>query len=175
MPQEDYARHFGCPVRFGQPEEAVVFDSRILSKPIAGRNPEVQRVAEEFLKTVIDALPRDLVAKVETLITRQLTSPKCTVGLIAGQLAMHPRTLQRRLQDEGVRFDTLIDRVRKSRAASYLAQPDLHLITVTRLLGYARQTSLNQSCLRWFGCSPTEVRRRALKPATAGRRRTAIA
>jgi AraC-like DNA-binding protein len=36
------------------------------------------------------------------------------------------------------------------------------LITVTTLLGYTRQTSLNQSCLRWFGCSPLQFRRQAV-------------
>ena len=161
MPMTSYRRYFSCPVRFGQKDNAVVFDSRWLQKSVAGRNPEVQRVAEVYLKSVIDALPRDLAGKVEALVSRQLTNPKCTIDLIAGQLAMHPRTLQRRLREEGIRFDALIDHVRRSRAENYLAQRDMHLIRITQLLGYTRQTSLNQSCLRWFGCSPMEFRKRA--------------
>jgi AraC-like DNA-binding protein len=119
-----------------------------------------------FLKSVIDELPRDLPGRVEALINRQLTNPKCTINLIAGQLAMHPRTLQRRLQEDGIRFDTLLDSVRKARAEDYLAQRDMHLINVTQLLGYTRQTSLNQSCLRWFGCSPLQFRKRATDAVT---------
>jgi AraC-like DNA-binding protein len=162
MPLEIYHRHFLCPVRFEQKDNAVVFESQVLKKPVAGRNPEIQRIAEVFLKSVIDSLPRDLAGRVEALISRQLTNPQCTINLIAGQLAMHPRTLQRRLQEDGVRFDTLLDNVRKARAADYLAQRDMHLITVTQLLGYTRQTSLNQSCLRWFGCSPLQFRKQAI-------------
>jgi AraC-like DNA-binding protein len=162
MPMEIYRRHFPCPVRFGQKGNSAVFDSRVLKRPVAGRNPEIQRVAEIFLKNVVDNLPRDMAGKVESLIEQQLTSPKCTINLIASQLAMHPRTLQRRLQEEGLRFDTLLDNVRKARAEDYLAQRDMHLITVTTLLGYTRQTSLNQSCLRWFGCSPLQFRRQAV-------------
>jgi AraC-like DNA-binding protein len=166
MPLATYQRYFPWPVRFESNDNSVVFDSRVLRKPVAGRNPEIQRLAEVFLKSVIDSLPRDLAGRVEALITRQLTNPQCTINLIAGQLAMHPRTLQRRLQEDGVRFDTLLDNVRKARAADYLAQPDMHLITVTQLLGYTRQTSLNQSCLRWFGCSPLQFRKQAISGAT---------
>jgi AraC-like DNA-binding protein len=166
MPLALYKRHFAWPVRFEQKENAVVFDSRVLKKPVAGRNPEIQRLAESFLRTVIDDLPRNLAGRVEALINRQLTNPKCTINLIAGQLAMHPRTLQRRLQEDGIRFDTLLDNVRKARAEHYLSQRDMHLITVTQLLGYTRQTSLNQSCLRWFGCSPLQFRRQAIGDAT---------
>jgi AraC-like DNA-binding protein len=169
MPLAMYKRHFFCPIRFEQKENAVVFDSRVLKKPVAGRNPEIQRLAESFLRTVIDGLPRDLPGRVEALVNRQLTNPKCTINLIAGQLAMHPRTLQRRLQEDGIRFDTLLDNVRKARAEDYLAQRDMHLITVTQLLGYTRQTSLNQSCLRWFGCSPLQFRKQAIDTAAHGR------
>jgi AraC-like DNA-binding protein len=164
LPLGVYREHLSCPVRFGEAENAVVIDSRVLGKSVAGRNPEIHRIAEGFLKSVIDVLPRDLAGKVEALISQQLMNPKCTIDLIAGQLAMHPRTLQRRLREDDTRFDVLIDNVRKSRAADYLAQPDMRLTTVTHLLGYTRQTSLNQSCLRWFGCSPLQVRKQVNKP-----------
>lgn len=161
LPPHVYRQHFSCPVRFGQRENAVVFDSRMLEKPVAGRNPKIHRVAQRFVDGIIGALPHGLAGKVEALISRQLPNPKCTVDLIAGQLAMHPRTLQRRLREEGVRFDVLIDNLRKSRAAEYLVQRDMRLTAIAHLLGYTRQSSLNQSCLRWFARTPLQIRAQA--------------
>jgi AraC-like DNA-binding protein len=154
----DYRRYFPCRLVFGQESNAVVFDSKGLKTPVADSNPEIRRVAEAFVAHIVERYPRDLRGQVEALIQRQLSSPQCTVSIIADQLAMHPRTLQRRLESIGLRFDTLIDNLRKERALEYLKQPGIRLIAVAQLLGYTEQTSLNRSCQRWFGMSPQDVR-----------------
>jgi AraC-like DNA-binding protein len=71
---------------------------------------------------------------------------------------MHPRTLQRRLATEGVRFQDLLDRERRELARRYLAEPLLELSQVARLLGYAEQSTLNRSFQRWFGITPGRYR-----------------
>ena len=83
---------------------------------------------------------------------------QCSVDAIANQLAMHPRSLQRRLAKEGVRCHDLIERERRALAERYLAEPGLHLCQVAGLLGYAEQSTLNLACRRWFGKTPRQYR-----------------
>jgi AraC-like DNA-binding protein len=83
---------------------------------------------------------------------------QCSVEAIADQLAMHPRTLQRRLATEGMSCQDVIDRERRTLAARYLGEPRLHLGQVAGLLGYTEQSALNRSCRRWFGKTPREYR-----------------
>lgn len=46
-----------------------------------------------------------------------------------------------------------------SLAASKLTPFDF-LSQLTREIGYAEQSVLTRSCRRWFGCSPTDYRKR---------------
>jgi AraC-like DNA-binding protein len=80
------------------------------------------------------------------------------VEAIGEQLAMHQRTLQRRLATKRVRCQDLIERERRDQAARYLADRRLHLSQIAGLLGYAEQSTLNRSCRRWFGKTPRQYR-----------------
>ena len=71
---------------------------------------------------------------------------------------MHPRTLQRRLREEGTSFEEIKDDVRRDAAARYLSQPDIPLTKVAALLGYSESSVLARSCRRWFDSSPRKVR-----------------
>jgi len=65
-----------------------------------------------------------------------------TVGLpsiddIARRLATSPRSLQRRLRDEGVTFADLVRRTREDLARRYLKDPGLTVTEVADLLGFS--------------------------------------
>jgi AraC-like DNA-binding protein len=77
---------------------------------------------------------------------------------VANMLNMHPRTLQRRLMQEGTTFEKVRDDVRKRMAEIYLANEIVPLAQVAHLLGYANQSVLTRSCLRWFGKTPLAMR-----------------
>jgi AraC-like DNA-binding protein len=73
---------------------------------------------------------------------------------------MSPRTLQRRLAEEGGVFNDLLDTIRFRAAKSYLAQGDIAGSEVAYLLGFAEQSSFNRAFKRWSGLTPSEYRRR---------------
>ena len=77
---------------------------------------------------------------------------------VANMLHMHPRTLQRRLTTEGTTFEKVRDDVRRRMAEIYLANEVVPLAHVAHLLGYANQSVLTRSCLRWFGKTPLAMR-----------------
>ena len=83
---------------------------------------------------------------------------QCSVDAIASELALHPRTMQRRLALEGTSCQQVIERERRAHADRYLAEPDLELGQVAALLGYTEQSALNRSCRRWFGMTPRQYR-----------------
>ena len=81
-------------------------------------------------------------------------------GLIvnADDLGIHPRTLQRRLKEEGESFESIKDAVRREAALKYLRQRSLPLIQVAAALGYSETSVLSRSCYRWFAASPKKLR-----------------
>ena len=153
-----YREVFDCAVSFGQPGNGVLFPRQLLERRIDGGNPRICAEAERFVTHLIRRNPLDLACQIEELIARQLAGGACSLSDIAGQLAMHERTLQRRLDEQHVRFADLLDRVRQKQAREFLSQPALPLPEVASLLGYSEQRSLSRACRRWFGTTPAALR-----------------
>jgi AraC-like DNA-binding protein len=157
-PSSAYDDALGCPVRFGQARCGFEVSESLARREIDSADPETRRIATRYLET--EFLPHDasLSDQVTALSRRLLPVGHCTTEVIAEQLAMHPRTLQRRLAAEGVRCQDVIDEERRRQAVRYLAEPRFYLGQVAGMLGFAEQSSLNRACLRWFGKTPRQYR-----------------
>lgn len=157
-PDAAYAEALGCPVRFGQTWCGVELSPSLAGKRIDSADPETRRIAAKYLESQYPPSAATLADRVAELTRRLLPTSQCSAEVIADQLGMHPRTLQRRLAAEGARCQDIIDRERRDQAARYLADPRFRLSQIAGLLGYAEQSTLNRSCRRWFGKTPRELR-----------------
>jgi AraC-like DNA-binding protein len=153
-----YSTALDCPVRFGQPWCGFELPLAMAGRRIDAADPETRRIATKYLESQYVPDTASLSDRVAELTRRLLPTGQCSAEAIADQLAMHPRTLQRRLATEGVRCQDVIERERRDQAARYLAEPRLHLNQIAGLLGYAEQSTLNRSCRRWFGKTPGQYR-----------------
>jgi AraC-like DNA-binding protein len=102
---------------------------------------------------------------VRTIVRQLLPTGAATLEVVAEQFHLHPKTLQRRLSDEGTTFATLVDQVRKDAADRYLRTTGMSLSHLARELGYAEQSVLTRSCKRWFGSGPAAYRNQTRVPA----------
>jgi AraC-like DNA-binding protein len=130
----------------------------LAGRTIDSADPETRRIATKYLEANYLPSTATLSDRVAELARRLMPTGHCTADAIADQLNVHARTLQRRLSEEGVSCQDLIDRERRSQAAKYLAEPGLQLHQIAGLLGYAEQSTLNRSCRRWFGKTPRQYR-----------------
>ncbi len=156
-----YRRHLGCEVRLAQEFDALFFPAELLDARIDSADPILARTAASFVSDVIRRFPLDIGLQVEALIVRQLASGRCTLALVAQQLGLPERTLQRRLQGVGQRFEDMVDRVRRDRASEYLLRTAMPLRQVSTLLGYTEQSTFIRACRRWFADSPLALRNRS--------------
>jgi AraC-like DNA-binding protein len=157
-PDVAYGEALGSPVRFRQTWCGFELSQRLAGNHIESADPETRRIAAKYLESNYIPRTASMPEHVAELTRRLLPTGQCSVDAIANQLAMHPRSLQRRLIAEGVRCQDLIERERRALAARCLAEPDLHLGQIACLLGYSEQSTLNCSCRRWFGKTPRQYR-----------------
>lgn len=162
MPVRLYRPWFSCPVRFQQSKNALVYSQRMLDESVDQANPEMLRVVEAYVESIIERQSTSVSAQVRILVSDLLQTEQCKVKYIADKLNMHSRTLQRRLAGEGLTFDEIVDSTRRQRAQELLAQVNLSMAHITDLLGYAEQSTFNHACQRWFGCAPREARYKGL-------------
>lgn len=168
----EHERIFECPVRFDADACQMVIAREVWDTPRTGSNPALFAVLDRHARMLMEQLPTpgDIGGRVREAIGSELRGggdPK--LESIARRLAISPRTLQRRLREQGLLFNDLLDVMRFRVAKSYLAQPDVAAAEVAYLLGFAEQSSFNRAFKRWSGQTPTAYRRVATA-APPGRR-----
>ena len=139
------------------------FRSHLPEDALVGLHVHGRRLDGLDLLDHADQLPQepDTVSRVRQAIEGELRGGSPKLETVARQLAMSPRTLQRRLKDEGVVFNDLLDHLRFRAAKDYLAQRDIAGSEVAYLLGFAEPSSFNHAFKCWTGQTPTEYRRQA--------------
>jgi AraC-like DNA-binding protein len=160
----EHERIFECPVEFGAETCRLVIARDVWDMPrLGGGDAALFSVLDAHARMLLDRLPReaDLVGRLHEAIAAELRGGNPKLETIARRLAMSPRTLQRRLRQEGVVFNDVVDAIRFRAAKSYLAQRDIAGVEVAYLLGFAEQSSFNRAFKRWSGQTPSEYRRAA--------------
>jgi AraC-like DNA-binding protein len=72
---------------------------------------------------------------------------------------MSVRSLQRQLAARGVRYQDLVDDVRRERATRLLREPGRSIDEVAFLVGFADASGLRRAFRRWTGESPQALKR----------------
>jgi AraC-like DNA-binding protein len=129
-----------------------------------GLYPVLQQHAEQLLRARqrSSGSGEGIAAQVEAAIIRNLAHDKVRLAIIAGELALSPRTLQRKLADAGSSFQQVLDQARYALARDYLRQPGLSLADIAFLLGYQEQSAFTHAFKDWAGVNPGAWRGGAL-------------
>jgi AraC-like DNA-binding protein len=150
----------GCPLRFNEGETRLVLSRAALERPVVAPNQGLFAYLErhaEALQARVRA-SASIASRVRELLTLCLREGEPDQGAVARQLAVSERTLQRRLQDEGVTFAGLLDEVRADLSRMYLGDPQLAVFEIAFLLGYSEPSAFNRAFRRWTGQTPSEFR-----------------
>jgi AraC-like DNA-binding protein len=80
------------------------------------------------------------------------------VDKLAADLRLSPRTLQRRLVEQGTSYQALLDDVRRETARRLLSATDLDPGEIAFLLGFAELNSFTRAFRGWEGTTPLRWR-----------------
>jgi AraC-like DNA-binding protein len=159
-PLDEYLAFFGCPVRFDQAQTQLVFPACLLALPLRQPDAMLLSILESQATQALDLLPKTdaFVREVQRQIIRLCHDGAPTLAQVADQLCLSPRTLQRRLADQGTRFQPVLDETRQQLCAQYLADQRLQLTDIAQLLGYSDQSAFTRAYRRWTGGTPHDAR-----------------
>jgi len=101
-----------------------------------------------------DPIVNDVVACVEHLIGLRLLECRPTVDWVANRLGMPKRSLQRRLTEHGLTFETLLTAVLEREAERLLADRGCSIARAAFELGYGDAAHFSRAFLGWKGVSP---------------------
>lgn len=135
------------------------------SSSLPALDPMLVAAAEQLASAALAVAPRPqaLAGSVAARIAAALPG-EVTADSIAAGMKMSGRTLQRRLEDEGVRFSVLLDGARE-RLAKQLLGTDAPLAEVAYRVGFSDLATFSRAFKRWTGVPPGAFRRGNVKTA----------
>jgi YesN/AraC family two-component response regulator len=143
-----------------------------LVKPIEPRR--LAATVRRVLAQGFDARPRSglesTTQRLERLMEEELRGGNPTLEHLAARLHMSPRTLHRRLGEEGTGFRRILARLRRALAARHLRETRLALGEIAFLLGFSEVSAFHRAFKRWTGCPPRAYRRAQAAAARSGSR-----
>jgi AraC-like DNA-binding protein len=154
-----YLEAFNCPLHFGAECNGLEFTAADVNAVLPASNPLLAAMHDGLIQQRLAAFDGTSIAfKVRDEITRRLAEGEPRRERIALALNISDRTFQRRLREENLSFERLLDATRCDLAQFYLSHANLALAEIAYLLGFADQTAFFRACKRWFGASPGQFR-----------------
>lgn len=154
-----YEEYFRCELRFDQPDARLVIAREVADEALAGFNPEIVRELDRMIVDYLARLDRnDILSRTRAAIIQELPSGQASLERTATMLALSPRTLARRLADEGESFKSLLAEVRRELGEKYILDTSLSLTEISFLLGFSEASSFSRAFRNWTGQSPSAHR-----------------
>ncbi|MBU6266069.1 MAG: helix-turn-helix transcriptional regulator [Sphingomonadales bacterium] len=155
-----YRRHFGCDVRFCRNEDGIAFEAAALDCPIVDADEAAFRHIAAGIERRFGQERPPFHAVVRGVVMQRLGAGPCSNADVGAALGLHPRTLLRRLRDEGTTFQRIKDEVRLDLMAYYLRETDLDFSRISEKLGFTEQSVMSRFARTRTGHSPSELRAR---------------
>jgi AraC-like DNA-binding protein len=151
---------FDAPISFAWADNRLVLDRAAVERPAKHADAHSTKHFCAQVNKIVDELDEPFVTHVHRAITTQLTRGDLSQRRIGRCLALSPRSLQRKLQQHGLKYTTLVHETRKSVAAQLLLDPARSIGEVANAVGYQDVSSFTRMFKRWTGVSPRTYRDR---------------
>ena len=137
---------------------AVLIHTEVADQPLATYDPHLVRMLDDQCRQRLERLQTgSLAGQVRHKLHGDL-GLVASLDEVARELALSPRSLRRKLDQEGTSFRTLVEDERRQIALQLLSGSDMKLDEIAIHLGYTDTASFTRAFRRWMGCSPGDYR-----------------
>lgn len=151
----------GAPLEFGVGTSEVEFAAHWLEQPLPPLKPATRAaIAVELQQARFEALT-DLPGTLRRVLRKRLLVSDFSMDDVAAQLAMHRRTLDRRLQRFDTTYGELLESVRDDIARQLLRETTFSIQRIAESVRFSSAANFATAFRRRAGMTPTEYRRQA--------------
>lgn len=154
-----YEEHFNCPISYDSPQNEFVFANNNLLLSTPRSNP----FAMPLLLDQCDMVLSSIATKNEFLITinqwiaANMHSELCSEDL-ANYLNMTPRTLRRKLSEQGTCFRYIVKELRCEAAKKLITATQLSIEDIAYSIGFSDVSNFRAAFKKWTGKTPSSFR-----------------
>jgi len=153
-----YRAFFRAPLLFDDEQNAVVFHSSWLRHRLPAEDADLRQLLERHVASLETRLADDFPEQVRSILRTALLTDHASADQVAALLAMHSRTLHRRLTAAGTTFRNLVNESRFAIACQMLADTNSDVSKIANILNYADASAFARAFRRWSGTTPAAWR-----------------
>lgn len=157
-----HTKILGPHIAFNQEFNGIVCTKADLDTRNEFADPAMIRYAQKLLDFASPAEEVHILDDVRRTILLLLPSGRCTIEHVSEHLGVMPRTIQRRMTEQGQTFSCAMNEIRKQLALRYVLESNRSLTDIADLLGFTAASSFSRWYQNQFGCSAKASR---AKPA----------
>jgi len=155
-----YEKHFQCPVKYKAAKNVLVFNKSDMDTAFLTYNADLLAAVAPQLEAELkqQLAEKNFREQVKGTLKRLLAGERPAIEHVARELRLSKRTLQRRLTEDGITFQQLMEEARRELAQHYLLHSSLELNETAYLLGYEDANSFFRAFHEWEGTTPGQWR-----------------
>jgi len=158
----EYDRIFRVPVVFGSDRNALLMDASWLEQRISVLPRYVFGILSSHAEALCRSLDgsKTLRGRVESLLMPILHAGDASIQRVAARLGLSRQTLFRRLREEGVTFERVLEELRHTLALHYLRGQRVSVNETAYLVGFSDPAAFSRAFKRWTGSNPSSLLQR---------------
>lgn len=154
----EHERIFACPVRFGAASNGLLISAEIMQRPLPHYSPQFAQQLEELVSREAGRIqPTTVEGRVRGVLRARLGRQSTDTEAVAAAVHMSPRTMQRRLKEEGTHFGAILDGARRDLCLELLGEGESPA-RIAQQTGFSDPRALRRAFKRWTGSTPSEYR-----------------
>lgn len=157
-----FERVFNVQMKQGYPIRYFLFDKDVVNRQGRSFLPDFHSGLKQMAdKQLEDVLESSMLFKVNEAF-KTMPVKDVSQDNIASALYMSARTLNRKLQQEGINFRRLFDKYRLELSLTMLNSHDANITLIAHELGFSDSSAFSRAFKKWTGHSPRQVRQSKL-------------
>ena len=155
---KEYERILKTRVLFNQKYNQAIFPTSILSMPTYNPNKRIAHILNEELQLLLSEVENQntLTLRLWRLFHYKETRINLDIESVAKAFSITPRTLQRRLRQEGTSFQDQLKIFRTQQAKCLLDNKKMNISEIAFAMGFNDNSAFHKAFKRWTGCTPKE-------------------
>ena len=154
-----YEKIFECPVIFNADTNQMYFSAENLDLKLPRRNPLSFQICTELCTVMMQEM-EEITGPAKDVRDLILLTPNYfpTFEDIASQLYMTPRTLRRKLADQGTSYQQILNETRKHLAVKFLRETNLNMSQIAERVGFSDARNFRHAFKKWTNSTPSSHR-----------------
>ncbi len=151
--------YFGPEIQFDAEHTSITIARADADLELASANKQIALMHDEMLmRYLVEIKKGDIVKQVQSIILNNLPDGQVSDKLVARELNLSERSMQRRLKEHKTTFRYLLDGVREMVAKQYIENPKNRMSDIAFLIGFSEQSAFSRAFKKWTGKSPVDYR-----------------